>query len=564
MTEQPSSSSGGPHSSEDELVRSNFQLRTLYDVGQVIGSLRDPQEIVRELLLMAIGTFGMRRGFVFVIDMETDRCEAVFHRGLSKEHALTLERRSAEGALRGLTTEGGSEVLEGPPASPGSLREALVGAGIEIWAPFLVTKRLAGGIGLGGSLSGEPFGPGDREFLVTLANQLTIALDNAFAYRVIEELNQGLEIKVQLRTEELQRKHGELVELNEQLELRNGFIRSVFGKYVSDEVVTNLLESPEGLELGGAKRKVAILMSDLRGFTSLAEKLNPEQVVSMINRYLSVMVDVILTYKGTIQEFVGDEIVVLFGAFSPQADDAERAVACSIAMQLAMGEVNEHNRQDGLPEVAMGIGVHTGVVVVGNIGSVRRAKYGVIGSPVNLTSRIESYATGGQILVSSSVHEELEELIDSAPPFEVEAKGIGKPFSLHDVRGIRGTHRLSLPTSNETPVELTEPIPVRFTVLASKHLVGQPREGSLVTLSVDGCEMRSEHAPVPLADIRLQILDQAGRVAFDDLYAKVIAQPTDRETNRTLRFTFVPPRAASHLRELRNATGAAPRRSPGE
>lgn len=161
----------------------------------------------------------------------------------------------------------------------------------------------------------------------------------------------------------------ELQRLTEQVELRNKFIRDTFGRYLTDEVVSTVLESPTGLHMGGEKRKVTMMMTDLRGFTSLSERLPPERVVAMLNRYLTTMVAVITQYQGTIDEFIGDAIFVLFGAPVWQEDDAQRAVACAVAMQLAMASVNEENRQEDLPEVEMGIGIDTGQVVLGNIGS---------------------------------------------------------------------------------------------------------------------------------------------------------------------------------------------------
>ena len=183
----------------------------------------------------------------------------------------------------------------------------------------------------------------------------------------------------------------ELQHLAEQVELRNKFIRETFGRYLTDEVVSTVLESPTGLQIGGEKRKVTMLMSDLRGFTSMSERLPPARVVAMLNRYLTTMVEVIKKYHGTIDEFIGDAIFILFGAPTWAEDDAHRAVACAVAMQLAMDRVNEQNRQEDLPELEMGIGIHTGQVVLGNIGSSERMKYGVVGSHVNLTSRIQSH-----------------------------------------------------------------------------------------------------------------------------------------------------------------------------
>ena len=193
------------------------------------------------------------------------------------------------------------------------------------------------------------------------------------------------------------RKHieAELQRLAEQVELRNRFIRETFGRYLTDEVVATVLESPTGLQIGGEKRKITMMMS---GSPRLHVSVGTTAAAtgrSLLNRYLTTMVAVIKQYQGTIDEFIGDAIFVLFGARVWQEDDAERAVACAVAMQLAMAGINEQNRQEDLPEIEMGIGVHTGQVVVGNIGSPERMKYGVVGSHVNLTSRIQSFTMGG-------------------------------------------------------------------------------------------------------------------------------------------------------------------------
>ena len=168
----------------------------------------------------------------------------------------------------------------------------------------------------------------------------------------------------------------------EQVEVRNRFIRETFGRYLSDEVVATLLGSPSGLEIGGEKRTLTMMMTDLRGFTSLSGRLAPERVVDILNRHLAAMVKIIKQYQGTIDEFIGDAIFVLFGAPILQEDGAQRAVACAVAMQLAMESVNEQNRKEDLPEVEMGIGIHTGQVVLGNCGSPERMKYGVVGSSI--------------------------------------------------------------------------------------------------------------------------------------------------------------------------------------
>ncbi|HET9317773.1 MAG TPA: response regulator, partial [Vicinamibacteria bacterium] len=162
----------------------------------------------------------------------------------------------------------------------------------------------------------------------------------------------------------LRRQKQEIEQLARDLELRNRFIQSLFGRYVSDEVVADLLASPEGTRIGGEQRRVTLLMSDLRGFTPLTEGLQPHQVLRLLNSYLGSMADVVLAHQGTVDEFVGDAILAIFGAPVARADDARRAVACAVAMQEALAALNRVNEAEGLPRLEMGIAVHTGEVIV--------------------------------------------------------------------------------------------------------------------------------------------------------------------------------------------------------
>jgi PAS domain S-box-containing protein len=339
----------------------------------------------------------------------------------------------------------------------------------------------------------------------------------------------------------------ELERLAEQVELRNRFIRETFGRYLTDDVVTNLLDSPTGLQLGGEKRKITMLMSDLRGFTSLSERLTPERVVALLNRYLATMVTIIKQYEGTIDEFIGDAIFVLFGAPVWQEDDAERAVACAVAMQLAMAEVNEQNRQDGLPDVEMGIGVHTGRVVVGNIGSPERMKYGVVGSHVNLTSRIQSFTLGGQILISEPTRKEVDSLLRIGKQMEIKAKGFEKPVPLCEIRGIGGKYKLLLPEIKDALVALPQEIPLRYTVVEGDHLSGVTFEGSFLKLSAKGAEAHLENAVAPLSNIKMHLIDGNGEEIPGTLYGKVVEKLSESSTVFSVRFTSIPPEVETFL-----------------
>jgi class 3 adenylate cyclase len=167
-----------------------------------------------------------------------------------------------------------------------------------------------------------------------------------------------------------------------------------------------------------------MLMSDLRGFSELSERLGAPAMIGLLNQYLAKMTPVIIQHGGIINEFIGDAIFVLFGAPFGRPDDAERAVRCAHAMQQALSEFNADNRRRGLPELSMGIGLHVGPVVAGNIGSTERVKYGVVGPAVNLVARIQALTLGGEVLLSDAIRNLVASRIEVGPGRLERFKGV--------------------------------------------------------------------------------------------------------------------------------------------
>lgn len=227
-----------------------------------------------------------------------------------------------------------------------------------------------------------------------------------------------------------------LLKREHELQERNDFIRRVLGRYVTDDVADHVLSSPEELHLGGERREVTILMSDLRGFTPMSDKLGPEKVVQILNHYLHTMVEIVLKWGGTIDEIIGDALLIIFGAPIPMPDHARRAVGCAIEMQQAMDGLNATLENEGLVRIESGIGLNTGEVVVGNIGSEKRMKYSVVGSPVNLTARIESFTIGGQILASKETCDRVGEELRIDGKLRVNVKGLSRPISIYEIGGL--------------------------------------------------------------------------------------------------------------------------------
>ncbi len=341
----------------------------------------------------------------------------------------------------------------------------------------------------------------------------------------------------------------EIEALAEQLMVRNRFIQETFGRYLSDAVVAEILESPDGLKLGGEKRTVTMLMSDLRGFSAMAERLAPEQVVRVINNYLGTMAEIILAHDGTIDEFIGDSVLGFFGAPVARVDDARRAVACALAMQKGMESVNRRNLLEGLPAVEMGIAVHTGEVVVGNIGSEKRAKYGAVGGHVNLTARIETYTCGGQVLISQRTLGEAGEGVLTGGSLSVRAKGFPEPVRVHDLLGLEESPDLHLERRAEVLWPLDPPLKAVFTVLEGKRVGRDEEPAEIVALSRSGAALRSEATVEALSDLKLRIVGNAGLLP-GDLYAKAVPVPDGPAGLTRLRFTSIPAELESLIRKL--------------
>ncbi|MCP4104329.1 MAG: response regulator [Desulfobacteraceae bacterium] len=343
--------------------------------------------------------------------------------------------------------------------------------------------------------------------------------------------------------------HNALLESQKQLEIRNKFIRDTFGRYLSDDIVDSILESPEGMKLGGEKRKITIMMTDLRGFTAISERLPAESVVNIINIYLETMTEVILKYQGTIDEFIGDSILVIFGAPIIRDDDAKRAVACGVEMQLAMEKVNEKNREAGYPDVAQGIGINTGESVVGNIGSEKRSKYGVVGRNVNLTSRIESYTVGGQILISESTLEDCGPILRIDDQMEVMPKGVKEPLTIYEIGGIGGDYNLYIAEKEEIElVELHRPLLISFTILNEKDARDDIHKGTIVKLSPEAAEIHGNVKVGRLANLKISLFDEDHFEITTDLYAKVTKNFSESPPVFKTIFTSVPPEAKAFFK----------------
>ncbi len=214
-------------------------------------------------------------------------------------------------------------------------------------------------------------------------------------------------------------------------------IKNIFSKYVSKGVVDELLKNQE-VKLGGEKRVVSILFSDIRGFTSMSEKIKPEEVVSILNEYLSEMTDIIFANKGTLDKFIGDAVMAVFGSPVFFKDHAQKSVKTAVMMIKKLDELNEKWKKQGKKTLKIGIGINSGEVIAGNMGSLKRMEYTVIGDNVNLASRLESMnkELGTEILISENTYRQVKDIVNVRKFENVKIRGKEESITVYEVLNI--------------------------------------------------------------------------------------------------------------------------------
>ena len=216
-------------------------------------------------------------------------------------------------------------------------------------------------------------------------------------------------------------------------------IKRAFSRYVAREVVDEILKDPEKLTLRGERRDVTVLFCDIRGFTPMAERLPPEEVVLLLNEFYDLMIDTTFKHDGTLDKFLGDAVMAIFGAPLPQPDHSVRAIRTALAMQAGIKGLSEKRVREGKAPIAVGIGVSAGDAVAGTVGSEDRMEYTVIGDTVNLGSRLESIAKPGQILITERTYQKVEGVIEARALGSVKVKGKEEEVGVLEVVGLTQT-----------------------------------------------------------------------------------------------------------------------------
>ena len=296
------------------------------------------------------------------------------------------------------------------------------------------------------------------------------------------------------------------------------------------------------------KREVTILIADLRGFTSITAALPTGTVIAMLNRYLGRMNEVVSRHHGVVDKFMGDSIMVLFGVHGEHPDDVRRALTCSIDMQLAMVELNEQNRKEGIPELFMGIGINTGNVMVGKLGSHIYSEYTVVGEEVNLASRIESFSLRGQILIGENTYEHCRDFVTVGEAMEVFVKGKTHPVKLRELYAIPSLNlevkRNEVRRSHRIEVNL----PCTFWVIKNKIVMPKMYSATIRDIGYHGMLIEIDSELKELDDIKLCFDLPLVDFKASEVYAKVVqSRRVDNRVLAGIEFTSLKPDASMKI-----------------
>ncbi len=391
-----------------KLERENYLLSVLYDAGKALHSKLSIDEIVAEVSQLAFRIEGVERGFMMLFD---DRGQVshqtdVWYRnqpmsaGVEQPTIIlsraVMERVRSEREPILITDLTEDERFSGSESMKVSgLRSAMV-------APLVAQQRLAGILYVDNLEKAAAFTQEELNIFAVIASQAAVAIDGAIT-------------------------HNKLA--------RQAIERSALERFLAPEVVELVSANPEEVRLGGTNAKVSILFADIRGFTTLSESLPPEKIVEMLNEYFTRVTEVIFEHGGTLDKYLGDGLMALFGAPVSKGNDAVNALRAALGIQQLMTELNREGTARGWPDLRVGIGVTTGVVTAGNIGSPKRIDYTVVGDAVNVSSRLCANAQPGQILISESTVAEVNGQFQLKPLEALQLKGKSRPLPVFSVLG---------------------------------------------------------------------------------------------------------------------------------
>jgi adenylate cyclase len=382
------------------------RAQLLYELGAELTSSLDLDEVLGKVLDRVIDLMHAARGFIVLVDPESGEFEVRMARGEAHDDdasgflgSRTVVEQVVADKQAVLTTDA---TLDDRFKSQQSVIIQNLRSVVAV--PLVVKGNVIGALYVDNPFRAGIFGPEDKRFLQAIAHQAAVAIENA---RLYTELKSNFE--------------------------HVNFLRQTFERYVNKQVMERVLADPQGGFLAGERLRVTMLASDIAGFSMLSRELEAEDMVAVLNDYFRRMVDVVLAHGGNIDKFQGDGLLAVFGAPVPLEDSARRAVAAAHAMMAEIDALNAERAQLGDPPLEVGIGLDTGYVVAGNIGSDRRLDYTVIGVPVNNAAYLCNIRPA-DVLMSQATYRALGGKIDARPREPIVLKGSVRPAPIYSLR----------------------------------------------------------------------------------------------------------------------------------
>jgi len=297
-------------------------------------------------------------------------------------------------------------------------------------------------------------------------------------------------------------------------------------------------------------RDVTILIADLRGFSSISEAYPIETILEILKPYFARMTEIIVRNLGVVDKFMGDSVMALFDERQLQ-NSARHALTCAVEMQLAMDDLNLDSKRSGLPELYMGIGINTGRVMAGRVGSGQYSEYVVIGGEVNLASRIEAFSLRGQVLISQSTFECCRDFVLTDKPIEVHVKGLASPVSLREVVAIPSLGR-EVPRKEirRSPRVKTE-IPFVYQIVKDKIVSSEPYQGTILDIGYYGVKAKLCRQFDSYSEVRMEIDLSIVGYRATDIYARILRmRTTDDRFLASIEFTSISAESQAHIRRF--------------
>ena len=379
------------------LERENYLLSVLYDAGKALSTKLSIDDIAQQVMELSFRIEGVDRGFMMLFDKKGEvwRETEVKYRQAPPAGAMDQPRIIFSNTIMDRIKQGQQPILITDVGADerfsGSESMKISGLRSAMCAPLVGSERLFGILYVDNMSRNAAFTQEELNVFALVAAQAANAIDNMSAHEQLAE---------------------------------SAVQRSALERFLSPDVVDMITKDPAGVKLGGVNQKVSVMFADIRGFTPLSEKMAPEKIVELLNEYFTRVTDTIFDNGGTLDKYIGDAVMAVFGAPISKGNDAVNSVKAAVEIQKLLVEMNRDAAARSWPELHVGIGINTGIVTAGNIGSPRRLDYTVIGDTVNTASRLMSNATPGQIMVSRSTADELGSRfqLTALPPLKVKGR----------------------------------------------------------------------------------------------------------------------------------------------